>query len=219
VEKFCDVHPENYSHFTNEVPYLSDAREELERGLKAAGIGIGEQKFMVDSDSGAVQLVAKIAEEFQVPVLLHFQHGKYNMEFKNFHRILDKFPKVNFIGHAQTWWANIDANAEQEVLYPKGPVTAGGLTDRWLKDYENLYADMSAGSGLNAFMRDERHAREFIARHQDKLLFGSDCSDAVGHGDKCLGFQIIAMIRRLAPDKAVERKLLHDNAHKLFKFA
>ncbi len=32
-------------------------------------------------------------------------------------------------------------------MYPKGPVTPGGLTDRYLSDYPNLYGDLSAGSG------------------------------------------------------------------------
>ena len=56
-------------------------------------------------------------------------------------------------------------------------MTAGGLTDRYLSDYPNAYADMSAGSGLNALTRDEDHAREFLRRHQDKILYGSDCND------------------------------------------
>jgi predicted TIM-barrel fold metal-dependent hydrolase len=217
VQEFSQKHRQHYWHFANEVPYLSEARTELQKYLKTGGIGIGEQKFMVDADSGAVQLMADIAKEFGVPVLLHFQHGRYNMEFERFHKILERYPQVNFIGHAQTWWANIDAKAEQPVLYPKGPVTAGGLTDKWLADYPNMFADMSAGSGLNAFLRDEQHARGFIDRHQNKLLFGSDCSDAIAEGDKCLGAQIIAMIRHLSPNKTVERKLLFENSRKLFK--
>ena len=113
-------------------------------------------------------------------MLLHFQYGRYNTSYERFPRILEKFPKVNFIGHAQTFWANIDAKAEQKVLYPKGPVTPGGLTDRFLAEYPNFFADMSAGSGLNALLRDEEHARGFLTRHQDKLMYGSDCNDAVG---------------------------------------
>ncbi len=209
--------PNEYSFFANEVPYLSDARAILEQTLKAGGMGIGEQKFMVDADSRAVGLVAEIAQEFGVPVLLHFQFGRYNTGFEKFPRILEKFPKVNFIGHAQTFWANIDAKADQAVLYPKGPVTAGGLTDKYLTDFPNLFADMSAGSGLNALMRDEAHAREFIARHADKLMFGSDCNDAVGEGEKCSGSQMLAAIRRLSPSKEVERKLLFGNAKRVLK--
>jgi predicted TIM-barrel fold metal-dependent hydrolase len=217
VQEVARQRPQEYFFFANEVPYLSDAREIITAAIKAGAHGIGEQKFMVDADSRAVGIVAEIAREFQVPVLLHFQYGKYNTSFDRFHLILEKYPTVNFIGHAQTWWANIDARADQTVLYPKGPVTPGGITDQLLSDYPNMFGDMSAGSGLNAMLRDEDHARGFFARHQDKLMYGSDCSDSVGTGEKCSGSQMLATIRRLAPDKAAERKILFENAKRVLK--
>jgi predicted TIM-barrel fold metal-dependent hydrolase len=129
--------------------------------------------------------------------------------------MLEKYPNVNFIGHAQTWWANIDkGHQDQSVLYPKSKVIPGGLTDRYLSDYANMYGDLSAGSGLNALLRDEDHAREFLKRHQDKLLYGSDCADAEGTGEKCDGAKIIGAVRRLA-DRRTARKLLYRNARKL----
>jgi len=219
VQAVAKMLPREFSFFANEVPYLSDAREVLVGALRAGALGIGEQKFMVDADSRAVAMVAEVAQEFGVPVLLHFQFGRYNTGFEKFPRIVERFPRVNFIGHAQTWWANIDAGADQKVLYPKGPVTPGGLTDRYLADYPNVFADLSAGSGLNALLRDEDHARAFLARHQDKLLFGSDCNDAIGEGAQCQGAQTLAAIRRLAPDKAVERKLLFGNAKRVLALA
>ena len=211
--------PNEFVFFANEVPYLSEARDEIRRVLRAGGLGIGEQKFMVDADSRALAIVAELAQEFSVPVLLHFQFGRYNTSFERFPHILEKFPRVNFIGHAQTWWANIDAKAEQPTLYPKGPVTPSGLTDKYLTDYPNMFGDMSAGSGLNAMLRDEDHARAFIARHADKLMFGSDCDDAIGSGEKCSGSQMLATIRRLAPSKEIERKLLFGNAKRVLKLA
>jgi predicted TIM-barrel fold metal-dependent hydrolase len=126
---------------------------------------------------------------------------------------------VNFIGHAQTWWANIDKKSDQVTLYPTGPVTPGGISDRLLSDYPNMWGDMSAGSGLNSMTRDEEHAREFLKRHQDRLLFGSDCNDRQAGSEKCLGVKIIAEIRKLAPDKRAERKILYENASKMFKIA
>ena len=107
---------------------------------------------------------------------------------------------MSFLGHAQRWWANIDRAYRDDPaqLYPTGPVTPGGLTDRYLSDYANCYGDLSAGSGLNALTRDEGFTRDFLTRHQDKLIFGSDCSDADGSGPKCQGAQTIAAIRRLA---------------------
>jgi predicted TIM-barrel fold metal-dependent hydrolase len=102
-------------------------------------------------------------------------------------------------------------------MYPKGPVVRGGLTDRYLSDYPNMFGDLSAGSGLNALTRDEEFARDFLTRHQDKLIYGSDCSDLEGSGPKCQGAQTIAAIRRLAGSKTIERKLLYGNAKALFR--
>ena len=96
-------------------------------------------------------------------------------------------------------------------------LTPGGLTDRYLADYPNMFADMSAGSGLNALTRDEDHSRGFLDRHQDKILYGSDCDDRVGAGAACQGSQTIAAIRKLAPNKVAERKILYENSKKLFK--
>ena len=185
--------------------------------MRLGGIGVAEQKFHIECDSPAIEALAEVAQEFRVPMLLHFQHDTYNMHLENFHKILEKFPKVNFIGHAQNWWGNIDAKCDPKVMYPKGKVTPGGLTDRLLADYPNMYGDLSAGSGLNAMTRDEEFTRGFMARHQNKLLFGSDCSDAFGQGTGCSGAQMIATVRRLAPSKKIERKLLCENARKMFR--
>jgi predicted TIM-barrel fold metal-dependent hydrolase len=91
----------------------------------------------------------------------------------------------------------------------------GGLTERYLSDYPNMFGDMSAGSGLNSMMRDEEHARWFIEKHQDKLLYGSDCNDRAGTGPTCQGWMTIQTIRRLAPDEAARRKILFENAARL----
>ena len=218
ARKLVRDHPRTYTFFANEVCYLAEARAEIEKYLRLGAIGIGEQKFEVDCDSPHLHLMASIAAEFGVPVLMHFQHGKYNTGIDRFHKVLEKYPRVNFIGHAQTWWANIDRNHQQEVLYPRTPVTPGGITDRLLRDYPNMFGDTSAGSGLNAFTRDEDHARDFIARHQDKLLFGSDCDDKIGRGAGCQGAQILAVLRRLSPSKEVERKILYENARRVLRW-
>ena len=210
-------HPNSFKFCANEVADLPDAPKVIRQHLRRGGIGIAEQKFRVACDSVYIQALAKLSEEFSVPMLLHFQHDRYNTGIENFHRTLEKFPKANFIGHAQTWWANVDKAHDQPVLYPKTKVTPGGITDRLLSDYPNMYGDMSAGSGLNFQRRDEDHARWFIERHQDKLLFGTDCDDSVGSGTKCDGAQILAGIRRLAPTKVAERKILYENARRLFK--
>jgi len=210
-------YPNEYRFFANELPDIPETKKVIEKYLKAGAIGIGEQKFPVECDSKAMQLVAGIAQHHGVPVLMHFQHGTYNLGFERFYKLVERFPKVNFIGHAQTWWGNIDKNHQQEVMYPKGPVTPGGITDRLLSDYPNVYGDLSAGSGLNALVRDEDHARDFLKRHQDRLIYGSDCSDRDGTGQGCSGSQQLAVVRRLAPDEQAVRKMLSLNAAKVMR--
>ncbi len=215
---FAKAHPGEFLFGANEVPDLDGAPKEIERQIARGAVVIAEQKFGVACDAPEMQAIYRLAEARRVPVLMHWQFGMYNHGFERFHRMLEKFPRVDFIGHAQTWWANIDADhTDQTVLYPKGPVRPGGLTDRYLRDYPNMFGDLSAGSGLNALTRDEAFTRDFLSRHQDKLLYGSDCNDHVGSGQQCQGAQTIAALRRLAPSPAVERKLLYGNARRLFK--
>jgi uncharacterized protein len=217
VVAMAHSHPGSFVFFANELPDIPETRQVIEKYLKVGAIGIGEQKFHVECDSKYMQLVADIAKEHEVPLLMHFEYDEYNLGFERFYRMLEKYPTVNFIGHAQTWWGNIDKNHDQSVLIPEGPVTPGGITDRLLSDYPNIYGDLSAGSGLNALQRDEDHARDFLKRHQDRLVFGSDCADVPGGPKKCIGLQQLANVRRLAPDAQAVRKMLHDNSARLLK--
>lgn len=210
--------PDSYAFGANEVPDVADAVKEIEKYLKLGAVVIGELKFGVECDSKEMKEIYHLAQEYDVPVLMHWQFERYNYHYDRFYKVLEQFPRVNFIGHAQTWWANIDKNhRDQTVLYPKTKVQAGGLTDRLLSDYPNMYGDLSAGSGLSSMTRDEDHAKGFLERHQDKLLYGSDCNDALGYGAGCQGGRTIATIRKLANTKNIERKILFDNAKKLFR--
>ncbi|MEJ7829221.1 MAG: amidohydrolase [Segetibacter sp.] len=216
---FAQKHKKEFVFGANEVPDLRDAISEIEKYLKLGAVIIGELKFGVECDSSEMQKIYGLAQAYDVPVLMHWQYKMYNYGFERFHKMLEKYPGVNFIGHAQTWWANIDKNhTDQAVLYPKGTVTKGGITDRYLSDYPNIFGDLSAGSGLGALTRDEDQARQFLERHQDKLIFGSDCEDRHGLSSSgCTGAKDIAEVRKLAASKKIERKLLYENAKKLFR--
>jgi predicted TIM-barrel fold metal-dependent hydrolase len=217
--RIAKENPGRFYFGANEVTDLADARQVIEKYLKLGAVIIGEQKFDVEADSQPSQELYRLAADYQVPILLHFQHRTYNRGFERFHKMLEKHARTNFIGHAQTWWANIDkAHNPETGLYPKGPVEPGGLTDRYLSDYPNMFADMSAGSGLNSLLRDEAHTIEFLDRQQDKILYGSDCADSIGRGPGCQGARTLAALRRLAKNETILRKILHDNAAKIIRF-
>ena len=216
--EFARAHPQEFLCAANEVSDLEGAPAEIEKYLKLGAVMIAEQKFGVECDSPAMQRIYALAQAYKVPVLMHWQFQRFNYGFERFYLMLEKFPRVNFIGHAQTWWANVDRNhRDQAVLYPKGPITPGGLTERYLADYPNMFGDLSAGSGLNALTRDETFTPGFFERHQDKLMYGSDCNDHEGTGPKCQGAQTLAAVRRFAPTPRIERKLLSGNAKRLFR--
>ncbi|MDA7921837.1 amidohydrolase [Verrucomicrobiales bacterium] len=209
--------PDLFAYFCNEIPDAEDAVPRLEKWLKRGACGIGESKFHLECDSAPMLRLYEVAQEFKVPVLLHFEHNRYNMGFERFHKVLAKFPEVNFIGHAQAWWGNIDAKHEPTVNYPTGPVTPGGLSDKYLSDYPNMYGDLSAGSGRNALNRDEEHAADFLDRHQDKLLLGTDCADPTPRIQACSGLDQINNVKRLLTDEVAKKKIFSENAKRIIK--
>jgi len=211
----------------------------LTQAVKDGAQGFGEMKFHVAADGPELRRMYALAAELRVPILVHFQEvdhfpneGTWSTGFaKTFAGILKAYPKTTFIGHADAFWANVSADYHNEAAYPTGPITRGGVTDRWLGDYPNLYGDMSANSGNNSMSRDAEFTAGFLERHQDKLLFGSDCSCSDGHGGgvsqsnnpaaarlagKCVARETLTLLKRSA-SPTILRKIVWDNAHKLLR--
>ena len=89
--------------------------------------------------------------------------------------------------------------------YPTGPVTPGGAVPRLMREYPNMWADTSAGSGHNALTRDRAFGLEFLDEFQDKLIFGTDScrrSDV-----EKLDF-VVAFIRELRETKSLSEEAL-----------
>ena len=76
--------PSKFVFFANELPDIAETRQVIEKYLKIGAIGIGEQKFHVDCDSKYMQLVADIAKEHEVPLLMHFEYDTYNLGSSTF---------------------------------------------------------------------------------------------------------------------------------------
>lgn len=183
--------------------------------------GVGEQKEHLSFGDRRVEQVIALCDELNWPITVHFQDGEkgFNQGLADhLETYLKRYKRVRIIGHAQTWWANISAEvpSPSETLYPKGPVKPGGLIDRLMSKYPNLYADMSAGSGYGALTRDEEFTAGFLQRHRKQLLFGSDCPCLDGHGKGfkgvCYSMQLQAFLRRMVSDDAMLKDLFHDNA-------
>ncbi len=149
----------------------------------------GEWKFRMPFDDPRCLELFHAAGRAKAPVVLHldvpylpdaegrrvYQPAWYGGTVENLERALTACPDTNFVGHAPGFWREISGDADREPrAYPRGPVVAGGRLQPLLERYPNLYADISAGSGLMALKRDPQHAREFIVRYADRLLFGRD---------------------------------------------
>ncbi len=181
--------------------------------------GIGEQKEHLPLNDKRVERVIALCDELNWPITIHFQDGAkgYNQGMaEHLETYLKRYRRVRIIGHAQTWWANISADVPSTTLYPKGPVKAGGLLDKLMGDYPNLYADMSAGSGYGALTRDEDFTAEFLQRNRKQVLFGSDCPCFDGRGKAfkgvCYSTRLQALLRRLIKDPAALKDAFYNNA-------
>ena len=208
-----------------------DAIDYLRKAAQGGAIGFGEIKSQVAAAGPEMQRLYALAAELNLPITIHFQEvnqpnspGTFNTGLKQFDAMLKKFPKTTFIGHADAFWANVSADYAEDTSYPKGPIKPGGVTDKFLGDYPNLYADMSANSGNNFLNRDPEFAAAFLVRHQNKLMFGSDCSCADGRGTsgrgasagRCIARATLTMLKKLAPPD-VFRKIVWENGTRLLK--
>jgi len=206
------------------IPFCSvDPRDPLRleriRGYAARGCkGFGEHKTKLPADDPQSVEIYQLCGELGLPVVVHFQRETYNYTFPAFESVLQACPGTVFIGHAQDWWANISAVVPTDTHYPTGPVAPGGVTDRWLTEYDNLYGDLSAGSGLNAMSRDEAFAADFLVRHRRRLLWATDCpcTDGAGAGIKgeCFASRSLPLLRRLVSADAFA-DVTHNNAARL----
>ncbi|MEO8301848.1 MAG: amidohydrolase, partial [Rhizomicrobium sp.] len=213
-----------------------EAAQLLTQAVKSGAKGFGELKYPVAADGPEMRRVYDLAAELSVPVLIHFQEigqpaapGGYNTGIKRFAAILKAYPKTKFIGHADAFWANISADYHEQESYPTGPVVPGGVTDKLLADYPNLFADTSANSANNALSRDAEFTTGFLKRHQDKLHFGSDCNCDDGKGGgaaqnsdrvaprmrgKCVAQETLKVLTA-SSTPAIFRKIAWTNAHRL----
>jgi uncharacterized protein len=228
-------------HFVRSVatdPAEVDAAKVLKNAISGGAVSIGELKYHLALDSSEMRRVYDVSAEMQVPVLLHIQNfphfpGElpYNTGYTQFDKVVRAYPKTNFIGHADLFWAHISADVPTDRGYPSGPIKPGGLTDKWLSEFPNLYADISANSGNNALSRDTDFSRDFIVRHQSKLIFGSDCSCIDGKGTgisqgrnpeanrlagKCVARATLGLLKQLTSPE-VFRKVTWENGTRLFK--
>jgi len=130
-----------------------------------------------------------------------------------FGEMAKKYSKTIFVTHGPHWWAKIsgDTKEEDRGSYPKGPIAPGGKADYLLQKYPNIYADLSADSGLNALTRDPKFARSFLERNCTNILFGTDLIW------KRQEIKILQVLQSMDLSEKTYNLILHQNAEKLLK--
>jgi predicted TIM-barrel fold metal-dependent hydrolase len=237
VQALQALAPGRFTWFNSVDITKPEAEAQLTQAVKDGAQGFGELKFHVAADGPELRRMYALAADLKVPILVHFQEvdhfpneGKWASGFaKTFESILKAYSKTTFIGHADAFWANVSADYRDEAAYPSGPIARGGITDKLLGDYPNLFGDCAANSGNNALSRDAGFTPDFLKRHQDKLLFGSDCSCADGRGTgvsqsnnpaasrlagKCVARETLTLLKKTASPE-IFRKIVWQNAHRL----
>lgn len=180
-----DLYPDRFVLGYFPHPQLPEAPRLFESAVRIHGVRVcGEWKFRMLFDDPRCLEVYRTAGRLGCPVVLHldvpylagaYQRNWYGGTIDNLERALVACPQTQFVGHAPGFWREISGDcAGDSSAYPSGPIVPGGRLHGLFDRHENLFADLSAGSALNALKRDPEHARSFLIRFAHRLLFGRD---------------------------------------------
>lgn len=174
---FCNVDPRSGGNRPDaKLDFLLSWYKDL--GAK----GCGEITAQLYADDPKLDNLFSACEELDMPALIHIgpiMGRNYGMideiGLPRIESVLKKHPKLKLIGHSQCFWAEITAEVslETRTSYPSGKVTEGRIA-KLMRDYENLYCDLSAGSGSAAFMRDPEYTAKFVAEFPTRIMYGID---------------------------------------------
>ncbi len=171
-------------------PRRPDALDRLELACRSYRVQVcGELKLRMMYDSPDAIELYRLCGKLRLPVVLHIDYPIpvrdghyprrsywYGGSIASLQRALEQVPDTVFIGHAPGFWGHISKDDKHLTeYYPQGPVVPGGEVVQLLETHENLYADLSAMSALNALSRDREFTRELFDRFQDRFLFARDC--------------------------------------------
>lgn len=146
--------------------------------------GVGEMQANVYIDDPRMMNLLSHVERSGLPITIHF--GKLgegcgvadDMGLPRLDRVLTEFPRLKLLAHAMTFWSEMGADVSEETRnwYPKGRIEKEGRVSELMRKHECLLCDISARSGLNAFLRDPDFAYKFIDEFHERIFFGTDIS-------------------------------------------
>ncbi len=215
---FCNIHPQMGNNSAS-----TDFSRFLEYYKKLGAKGVGEITANMYFDDPYVENLFYHCQKCEMPVLFHIGPnigGCYGLVdeigLPRLEKELDKFPDLQFIGHSQSFWSEIssDVTEENRNSYPSGKVIPGRVVEL-MRTYNNLYGDLSAGSGFNAVSRDPEFGYAFIEEFQDKLYFGTDICDP--RNEIKLSFWLDEAVKKGKISQVAYNKVCFGNALKLLE--
>ena len=186
--------------------------EMLKRYQDAGARGFGEHKPGVAVDDPRNMTIYAACGEVKLPLLFHLDN-KRNIDkpgLPGLENAIRQHPQCTFIGHGPGWWASISGDASDLGGYPKGRTTPGGAIDRLMDTYDNIYGELSAGSGANSINRDLEFGHKFLVRRQDRIMFGTDY---LAPQQSIPQFELFE--QKLQLPAIVAAKILRDNARRV----
>ena len=229
VFEACDQYPGRFIKFCNVDPRISDNSPThdfvriLEYYKELGCKGVGEVTANLWWDDARVHQLLAGCEAVGLPFLFHVAVQEYNTYgliseagLGGLERALRKFEGVTFLAHSTAFWSEvgpIPAGVARES-YVKGKVLPGGRVPELFRTYQNLWGDLSAGSGYNAVSRDPEWGYEFIEEFQDRLLMGLDICQSWNDEAALVGFLRTAEAEGKI-SKAAFAKVMGANAERL----
>ena len=177
---FCNVDPRMVSNSPK-----SDLSILLSHYKSLGAIGLGEITANIYTDDPFMDNLFYHAAECGLPATIHIAPrlgGAYGivdeLGLPRLENILKKHPNLKILGHSQCFWNEIgdDVTEENRRNYVTGKVNPGRVVEL-MRRYENLYCDLTAGSGFTAISRDPEFSYRFIEEFSDRLMFGTDMTN------------------------------------------
>lgn len=226
TKAISEKYPDTYSWMCNlDFSEIETIYERLERYKIQGAVGIGELVINKSLKHPFLQRIFEVAEELHMPILFHMspeENFNYGIVDEPGMPLLEEtlrtYPNLKIIGHSQPFWHEItgeaDPTREKRNSWGGGKVLLGGRLPYLLRNYSNLYGDLSANSGGQAIMRDEDFGISFLEEFQDRLLFGTDMVNT--KMEFPLGKWLDTKLQEGKITKEVYNKICSENAERLF---
>ena len=227
-EYLANKYPDLFYWFCNVDPRMDNNHPDADLSIilnmykKRGAIGVGEITAGLTFDDPLMDNLFYHCAKCDMPILIHISHSDYDsygirddLNLPGLERTLKKHPTLKVIGHSQCFWSEISSDVTEDTRYgcPKGKVTPGRVVEL-MRNYDNMYADISAGSGYNAISRDPEFGYWFLEEFQDKILFGTDiCTNAFAIP---LSQYLDEAVKNGKISEEAYRKISRENAIKLF---